>query len=134
MPSTPSGGGAGKTSVIGAVVSRDPATGTRQLKNPKSGRTYDMLFLTLADHTGTRVKAQLIGKKARACASALDGGGGEGGGGGGGRVVIGLCGVLTQDRRPGSSGGGGATVATVWDPKEESTLVIRPDHPMALKL
>ena len=68
------------------------------------------------------VEAQLIGKKARECAAALDGGGG-------GRVVVGLCGVLAQDR----PAGGGATAA-VWDPKEESTLVVHPDHPMALKL
>ena len=39
------------------------------------------------------------------------------------------CGVLAQDR----PAGGGATAA-VWDPKEESTLVVHPDHPMALKL
>ena len=50
-------------------------------------------------------------------------------------MVVGLCGVLVQDRPGGGGGGGGGTaVATVWDPKEESTLVIRPNHPMALKL
>ena len=75
---------------VGAVVGREPTTGTKQLQNPKTGRSYDMVFLTLADHTGSRVWAQLIGKKARECARALDGGGG-----GGGRVVVALCGVGT---------------------------------------
>lgn len=51
------------------MVGREPSSGTKQLKNPKTGRSYDMLFLNLADHTGTRVKAQLIGKKARECAA-----------------------------------------------------------------
>jgi hypothetical protein len=44
-----------KLSVIGAVVSRDPSSGVKSLTNPKSGKAYDMLFLTLADHTGRAV-------------------------------------------------------------------------------
>ena len=46
-----------------------------------------------------------------------------------GRVVLGLIGMTPQDR-PGKGG----VIATVWDPKEECSIVLRPDHPLALKL
>jgi hypothetical protein len=54
-----------QVSVIGAVVARDPKSGTKTLTNPKTNREYRMVFLTLADHTGARVKAQLLGNKVR---------------------------------------------------------------------
>jgi hypothetical protein len=54
-----------QVSVIGAVVARDPKSGTKTLTNPKTNREYCMVFLTLADHTGARVKAQLLGNKVR---------------------------------------------------------------------
>ena len=114
--------------VVGAVVIREPSAGTRKIQNPKTGRTYDVVMLTLVDHTGARVKAQLIGGKARECAKVLDGAGT-------GRVVIGLYGVMVQEKVPGKgSAGGVAAIAAVWDPREESTLVLRPNHPAALKL
>lgn len=114
----------GKVSVIGAVVAREPIRGTRRLQNPKTGRSYDMAFVTLGDHRGARVRAQLIGKKAKSLAEVLDREGGECG-----RVVLGLCGMTPQDK-PGKGG----VIATVWDPKEECRIVLRPDHPLALKL
>ena len=113
-----------KVSIIGAVVSREPPRGTRRLQNPKTGRSYDMVFVTLGDHRGTRVKCQLIGKKAKAAADVLDREGADGS-----RTVIGLIGMTPQDR-PGKGG----VIATVWDPKEDSRLVLRPDHPVARKL
>ena len=116
--------GNGKVSVIGAVVAREPPRGTRRLQNPKTGRSYDMAFVTLGDHRGARVKAQLIGKKAKSVADVLDREGGDCG-----RVVLGLIGMTPQDR-PGKGG----VIATVWDPKEECRIVLRPDHPLALKL
>ena len=99
----------GKVSVIGAVAAREPTRGTRRLQNPKTGRSYDMAFVTLGDHRGARVRAQLIGKKAKSLADALDREEGECG-----RVVLGLIGMTPQDR-PGKGG----VIATVWDPKEE---------------
>ena len=114
----------GKVSVIGAVAAREPTRGTRRLQNPKTGRSYDMAFVTLGDHRGARVRAQLIGKKAKSLADALDREEGECG-----RVVLGLIGMTPQDR-PGKGG----VIATVWDPKEECRIVLRPDHPLALKL
>ena len=90
----------------------------------KTGRSYDMAFVTLGDHRGARVRAQLIGKKAKSLADALDREEGECG-----RVVLGLIGMTPQDR-PGKGG----VIATVWDPKEECRIVLRPDHPLALKL
>ena len=94
------------------------------MQNPKTGRSYDMAFVTLGDHRGARVRAQLIGKKAKSLADVLDREGGECG-----RVVLGLCGMTPQDK-PGKGG----VIATVWDPKEECRIVLRPDHPLALKL
>ena len=44
--------------------------------------------------------------------------------------MIGLCGVVARSANPGREGG----LVTVWDPKEASELVMRPDHPVALKL
>ena len=113
-----------KTSVIGAVVARDPAVGVKPLRNPKTGKSYDMLFLTLADHTGARCKAQLLGARAAEAAAKLDACFGDGGVGSGARVVVGLCGVLPR--------AGGA--AAVWDPKEESAFALRPEHPAANRL
>jgi hypothetical protein len=83
-----------------------------------------MVFVTLGDHRGTRVKCQLIGKKAKAAADVLDREGADGS-----RTVVGLIGMTPQDR-PGKGG----VIATVWDPKEDSRLVLRPDHPVARKL
>lgn len=100
------------------------------MENPKTGRSYDMLFVTLADHTGARCRAQLIGKRARAAAATLE----EAVGGGGGeerRVVVGLCGVTPQ-RRPTNKPA--AAAVAVWDPKEECVLVVNPEHPAARKL
>ena len=37
---------------------------------------------------------------------------------------------MTPQDRPGKGG----VIATVWDPKEDSRLVLRPDHPVARKL
>ena len=71
-----------------------------------------------------RGSGQLIGKKAKSLAEVLDREGGERG-----RVVLGLCGMTPQDK-PGKGG----VIATVWDPKEECRIVLRPDHPLALKL
>ena len=50
-------------SVIGAVVRREPPSGTKSLKNPKTGRSYDMLFVTLADHTAQRVARNSSGRR-----------------------------------------------------------------------
>ena len=110
--------------MIGAVVARDPAVGVKPLRNPKTGKSYDMLFLTLADHTGARCKAQLLGARAAEAAAKLDACFGDGGVGWGARVVVGLCGVLPR--------AGGA--AAVWDPKEESAFALRPEHPAANRL
>ena len=116
-------------SVIGAVVRREPPSGTKSLKNPKTGRSYDMLFVTLADHTGARCRAQLIGKKARARGDVGAGGGRRGGDrrgttrrrggmrgdpaeksdehtdGGGGRRGVGPEGDVRPRRQPGTRGG-----------------------------
>jgi len=114
-----------KLSVIGAVVSRDPSSGVKSLTNPKSGKAYDMLFLTLADHTGARCKAQLLGARAKAAAAALDASlGSLGGAHAVARVVVGLCDVSPR----------GGDAAAVWDPKEESVFVLRPEHPAASRL
>lgn len=114
-----------KLSVIGAVVSRDPASGVKSLTNPKTGKAYDMLFLTLADHTGARCKAQLLGARAKAAAAALDASlGSLGGAHAVARVVVGLCDVSPR----------GGDAAAVWDPKEESVFVLRPEHPAASRL
>ena len=61
---------------------RDPPAGTKVVTNPKTQRAYDMLFITLGDHTGARIRAQLIGRPAKRAAAALDAerGGGRGGG------------------------------------------------------
>ena len=71
-----------KVSVVGAVHARDPPAGTKVVTNPKTQRAYDMLFITLGDHTGARIRAQLIGRPAKRAAAALDAerGGGRGGG------------------------------------------------------
>ena len=120
-------------SVIGAVVRREPPSGTKSLKNPKTGRSYDMLFVTLADHTGARCRAQLIGKKARAAAATLEeAAGGAGGVGEERRVVVGICGVIPQRRATNTQTG--AAVAAVWDPKEACVLVVNPEHAAAKKL
>ena len=120
-------------SVIGAVVRREPPSGTKSLKNPKTGRSYDMLFVTLADHTGARCRAQLIGKKARAAAATLEqAAGGAGGIGEERRVVVGVCGVIPQRRATNTQTG--AAVAAVWDPKETCVLVVNPEHAAAKKL
>ena len=111
-----------KVSVIGAVVSKDPAVGVKSLKNPKTGKAYDMAFLTLADHTGARCAAQLLGAKARAAAAILDAILEKKSGA---RVVVGLCDVSPR--------AGGAKCA-VWDPKETSAFVLRPEHPAASRL
>ena len=44
------------------------------------------------------------------------------------RVVVGLVGV--KARRPKAP----SDAPAVWDPKEESELILRPDHPSAEKL
>ena len=116
---------AASVSIVGAVTSRDPPAGTKRLENPKTKRAYEMLFLTLADHRGGRVRAQLIGKKAAKCAEAIEAAqraSGEK------RVVVGLVGV--KARRPKAP----SDAPAVWDPKEESELILRPDHPSAEKL
>jgi hypothetical protein len=73
---------ANTVSVVGAVHARDPPAGTKVVTNPKTQRAYDMLFITLGDHTGARIRAQLIGRPAKRAAAALDAerGGGRGGG------------------------------------------------------
>ena len=121
-----------KVSVIGAVVGRDPKTGTKLLKNPKTNREYAMVFLTLADHTGKRVKAQLLGEKAKKCAETLDRV--ESQSIGGSRTVVGLCDVLPRATVGGSSGAPSSKTAVVWDPKETSVFVCRPEHALASKL
>jgi len=111
-----------KVSVIGAVVSKDPVVGVKSLKNPKTGKAYDMAFLTLADHTGARCAAQLLGAKARAAAAILDEMDFLQSGA---RVVVGLCDVSPR---------AGGTKCAVWDPKETSVFVLRPEHPAASRL
>ena len=108
--------------MIGAVVAREPI-GVRVGCKIQDGSIVDMAFVTLGD-LAARVRAQLIGKKAKSLADALDREEGECG-----RVVLGLIGMTPQDR-PGKGG----VIATVWDPKEECRIVLRPDHPLALKL
>ena len=110
-----------RVSVIGAVVAKDPAFGVKLLQNPKTQKAYDMLFLTLADHTGARCKAQLLGAKARDVAAKLDA---RFGNRSGARVVVGLCDVSPR----------AGAAAAVWDPKEESVFVLRPEHPAASRL
>ena len=103
---------AASVSIVGAVTSRDPPAGTKRLENPKTKRAYEMLFLTLADHRGGRVRAQLIGKKAAKCAEAIEAAqraSGEK------RVVVGLVGVKAGDRRRGDPKAPGDAPA-VWDP------------------
>ena len=110
-----------RVSVIGAMVAKDPAFGVKLLQNPKTQKAYDMLFLTLADHTGARCKAQLLGAKARDVAAKLDA---RFGNRSGARVVVGLCDVSPR----------AGAAAAVWDPKEESVFVLRPEHPAASRL
>ena len=92
------------------------------MQNPKTQKAYDMLFLTLADHTGARCKAQLLGAKARDVAAKLDA---RFGNRSGARVVVGLCDVSPR---------AGGTKCAVWDPKETSVFVLRPEHPAASRL
>ena len=91
-----------------------------------------MVFLTLADHTGKRVKAQLLGEKAKKCAETLDRV--ESQSIGGSRTVVGLCDVLPRATVGGSSGAPSSKTAVVWDPKETSVFVCRPEHALASKL
>jgi hypothetical protein len=81
-----------------------------------------MAFLTLADHTGARCAAQLLGAKARAAAAILDEMDFLQSGA---RVVVGLCDVSPR---------AGGTKCAVWDPKETSVFVLRPEHPAASRL
>ena len=77
---------------------------------------------------------KLIKGKARECVKALDGVEADRSFG---RVVIGLCGVTVMDLKgAGAAPGAPPLVPTVWvwDPREESALVLAPDHPLALKL
>ena len=89
------------------------------------GRGLDREQAWAISRTGGRVRAQLIGKKAAKCAEAIEAAqraSGEK------RVVVGLVGV--KARRPKAP----SDAPAVWDPKEESELILRPDHPSAEKL
>ncbi len=93
--------------VIGQLVKRAPTKGVDVKENPKTGKKFDMLFVTIGDHTGDEMRVQLIGASAKACARALDAPDVPS------DVSLGFIGLKTKG-------------ATVWDPKETAELVLNP--------
>ena len=93
--------------VVGQLIKRAPAKGVDVKENPKTGKRFDMLFVTLGDHAGDEMRVQLIGASAKACARALDAPDVPS------DVALGFIGLKTKG-------------ATVWDPKETAELVLNP--------
>ena len=93
--------------VIGQLVKRAPTKGVDVKENPKTGKKFDMLFVTIGDHAGDEMRVQLIGASAKACARALDAPDVPS------DVSLGFIGLKTKG-------------ATVWDPKETAELVLNP--------
>ena len=58
--------------IVGKLHSREPKVGVTSKTNPKTNRTFEMLFCTLEDENGLKVRAQLVGKSAKQLADALD--------------------------------------------------------------
>ena len=94
--------------VVGQLVKREPKKGVTTKENPKTGKAFDMLFLTLGDHVGDELRIQLIGSSARACAETLDVDGMPC------DVALGFIGLKTRG-------------AFAWDPKETSELIVNPE-------
>ncbi|CEF99415.1 Zinc-finger domain of monoamine-oxidase A repressor R1 [Ostreococcus tauri] len=95
--------------VVGQVVKREPSKGVTTRENPKTGKKFDMLFVTLTDHVGDELRVQLIGRSARTCATALDVEGMPS------DIAIGLIGLKSKG-------------AAAWDPKEIAELIVNPEN------
>ena len=93
--------------VIGQLIKREPAKGVAVKENPKTGKKFDMLFVTLCDHAGDELRVQLIGASAKKCAAALDVEGMPS------DVSLGFVGLKAKG-------------AMAWDPKETASLVVNP--------
>ena len=94
---------------MGQVVKREPSKGVTTRENPKTGKKFDMLFVTLTDHVGDELRVQLIGRSARTCATALDVEGMHS------DIAIGLIGLKSKG-------------AAAWDPKEIAELIVNPEN------
>ena len=93
--------------VIGQLIKREPANGVAVKENPKTGKKFDMLFVTLCDHAGDELRVQLIGASAKKCAAALDVDGMPS------DIPLGFVGLKAKG-------------AMAWDPKETASLVVNP--------
>jgi len=100
--------------IVGKLCSREPKTGVTSKTNPKTNRTFDMLFVTLENEKGLKVRAQLVGKSARVLADALD------------ELkkraieIVRIEGVLPQRKAEVKPG----LTALVWDPKGASKISV----------
>ena len=100
--------------IVGKLCSREPKTGVTSKTNPKTNRTFDMLFVTLENEKGLKVRAQLVGKSARVLADALD------------ELkkraieIVRIEGVLPQRKAEVKPG----LAALVWDPKGASKISV----------
>ena len=100
--------------VVGQLDTRKPSRGVDVKENPKTGKKFDMLILYLNDHAGDKIRIQLIGKSAKACAAALDVEGTPS------DVAVGFVGLTSQAGKDG--------VAMCWDPKERAEMLLNPDN------
>jgi len=100
--------------IVGKLCSREPKVGVSSKTNPKTNRTFEMLFVTLENEKGLKVRAQMVGKSARVLADALD------------ELkkrdfeLVRIDGVLPQKKaelKPGLT-------AMVWDPKGASNVYV----------
>ena len=100
--------------IVGKLCSREPKTGVTSKTNPKTNRTFDMLFVTLENEKGLKVRAQLVGKSARVLADALD------------ELkkraieIVRIEGVLPQRKAEVKPG----LTALVWDPKGAAKISV----------
>jgi len=100
--------------VVGQLDTRKPSRGVDVKENPKTGKKFDMLILYLNDHAGDKIRIQLIGKSAQACAAALDVEGIPR------DIAVGFVGLTSQAGKDG--------VAMCWDPKERAEMFLNPDN------
>ena len=100
--------------IVGKLCSREPKTGVTSKTNPKTNRTFEMLFVTLENEKGLKVRAQMVGKSARVLADALD------------ELkkrdfeIVRIDGVLPQKKAEVKPG----LTAMVWDPKGASNISV----------
>ena len=99
--------------VVGQLARREPKRGVTAKVNPKTGKSFDMLFLTLSDHAGDELRVQLVGKTAKSCAEALDTDGIPS------DVILGFIGLVGQPAK--------GSMAQAWDPKDAATWIVNPD-------